>query len=533
MKRCPECRRDYFDDSLSYCLDDGSVLLEGPSSSPSFTVEPLTAVMPFSSIADQPTVQITGLGSEPGPPLNSIAVIPFRNLSPSGDGDYFSDGLAEELLNVLSKIEGLQVAARTSAFSFKNEKTTVIEIGRALGVATVFEGSVRSAGERVRIAVSLVKASDGFQLWSETYDRTLEDIFAVQDDIAQSVVQELRGLLLGIEPEQIPIDQVETDVAEAVRGRTAEPEAHRLMLMGRYHLGLYTRENAEAAIEFFTRALEIDPGFALCWAELSRAYSICAGKSWSPTDEAFALSREAVEKALQLEPELAEAHAQLGRIQAANDWDLKAAKESYDRALAIAPGSATALDGASVLAYKLGNFEQALELCQRVLDHDPLSAPVWHNLGLLCHSAGMLEEAESAFLRSLEMPTSGVATSALLALVVLDRGDAVRAKDIATKERDQFWRDWSIAMIEHREGNTAASNSALERLKAAATVGDAFQIAEVHAFRGEADEAFEWLERAVEARDPGVTHAKVDPRFANLVGDGRWQPLMERIGLGG
>jgi len=523
--------RDYYDDSLSYCLDDGSVLLEGPSSNPSFTVEPATAVMPFPGIADQPTVR-SWLGEAAGPPLNSTAVLPFRNLSSSGEGDYFSDGLAEELLNVLSKIEGLQVAARTSAFYFKNAAATVVEIGRSLGVATVVEGSVRSAGERVRISVSLVKVSDGFQLWSETYDRTLSDIFAVQDDIAQSVVQELRGLLLGIEPEEIPLLSVESEVAEAVRGRTADPEAHRLMLMGRYHLGLYTRENAEAAIEFFMRALEIDPGFALCWAELSRAHSVCGGKAWSNTDEAFALSRKAVEKALELDPELAEAHAQLGRVQAAYDWDLKAAEASYDRALAIAPGSATVLDGASILAYKLGNFDRALELSRRVLDHDPLSAPVWHNLGLLCHSAGMLKEAETAFQRSLEMPTSGLATSALLALVVLDRGDSVRAKELANAERDEYWKDWAIAMIEHKEGNTSASDSALERLKAEATVGDVFQIAEVHAFRGEADEAFEWLERAIAARDAGVTHAKVDPRFSNLTNDPRWLPLMERIGLG-
>ena len=533
MKRCPECRRDYFDDSLSYCLDDGSVLLEGPSSSPSFSIEPATAVMALSAIADQPTVRLAAPAAIAEPPLNSIAVIPFRNLSPSGEGDYFSDGLAEELLNVLSKIDGLQVAARTSAFSFKNAKTTVTEIGSALGVATVFEGSVRSAGERVRISVSLVKVSDGFQLWSETYDRTLSDIFAVQDDIAQSVVQELRGLLLGIEPENVPLGSVESEVAEAVRGRAADPEAHRLMLMGRYCVGLFTRENAEAAIDSYKRALDIDPEFALCWAELSRAYSISAGKSWVSPDEAFVLARAAVERALELEPELAEAHAQLGRIQAAYDWDLAAAAASYGRAMKIAPGSATVLDGASILAYKQGNFERALELSRRVLEHDPLSAPVWHNLGLLCHSAGLLEDAETAFQRSLEMPTSGVATSALLAMVVLERDDPSRAREYASKEPDEFWRDWAIAMIEHREGNFAASDAALERLTADATIGDAFQIAEVYAFRNEKDLAFEWLERAVEARDPGVTHAKVDRWFRNLTEDARWLPLMERIGLGG
>jgi TolB-like protein/Tfp pilus assembly protein PilF len=517
---------------MSYCFDDGTELLYGPASDGAMRLEPATAVMAFPGIADQPAIRFTPFAEAGWAPLNSTAILPFRNLSSSGEGDYFSDGLSEELLNVLSKIEGLQVAARTSAFSFKNAAATVVEIGRSLGVATVVDGSVRSAGDRVRISVSLVKVSNGFQLWSETYDRTLSDIFAVQDDIAQSVVQELRGLLLGIEPEDVPLLSVESEVAEAVRGRTADPEAHRLMLMGRYRLGLYTRENAEAAIEFFKRALDIDPEFALCWAELSRAHSVRAGKSWAATDRAFALSREAVEKALNLEPKLAEAHAQLGRIQASYDWDMKAAEASYDRALQIAPGSAAALDGASVLAYKLGNFDRALELSRRVLDHDPLSAPVWHNLGLLCHSAGMLEEAETAFQRSLEMPTSGVATSALLALVVLELGDFVRAKELVAKEKDEFWRDWAIAMIEHSGGNRPAADAALERLKAKAEIGDAFQIAEVYAFRGETDEAFEWLERAIEARDPGVTHARVDPRLAALANDSRWPPLLERIGLG-
>lgn len=534
MKRCPECRRDYYDDSLLYCLDDGNALLEGPASHPSMNYEPATEVLRYVPLQESSTALFSaqrGLVAEPE--LNSIAVLPFRNLSSGGDGDYFSDGLAEELLNVLSKIEGLRVAARTSAFSFKNASTTVAEIGRSLGVATVCEGSVRSAGERVRISVSLVKVSDGFQLWSETYDRTLQDIFAVQDDIAQSVVQELRGLLLGVEPENVSMMEVKSVVAVAVRGRSDDAEAQRLMLLGRYRLGTFTRESVEAAIDCYKRALDIDPEFALCWSELSRAYSIAAGKSWASTEEAFRLSKAAVNRALELEPDLAEAHAQLGRIQAAYDWDLKAAKASYDKAMELAPGSSTVLDGASVLTYKTGDFDRALELCRRVLDRDPLSAPVWHNLGLLSYCAGNLDEAEFGFTRSLEMPTSGVATSAMLAMVALDRGDAARAHELAAAEPDEFWRDWADAMIAHREGNSAASNAALERLKAQATIGDAFQIAEVLAERGETDAAFEWLERAIEVRDPGVTHAKVDPRFRNLTADGRWPQFLERIGLGG
>ncbi|MDM7922116.1 MAG: tetratricopeptide repeat protein [Pyrinomonadaceae bacterium] len=532
MKRCPQCRRDYYDDTLKFCLDDGSSLLEGPGSFSTLEHEAVTVPMHVLVTSEDATAQFTSPLLTAPPPLSSIAVLPFRNLSSGQEGDYFSDGLAEELLNVLSKIDGLRVAARTSAFSFKNASTTIAEIGRSLGVATVLEGSVRSAGERVRISVSLVKVSDGFQLWSETYDRTLDDIFAVQDDIAQSVVQELRGLLLGVEPENVSLKDVESDVAEAVRGRAADPEAYRLMLLGRYRLSIFTRENAEAAIDCYKRALDIDPAFALCWAELARAYSICAGKSWASTDEAFELSRAAVMRALELEPELAEAHAQLGRIQAAYDWDIKVAEASYDRALALAPGSSSVLDGASILAYKKGDFDRALALSRRVLDHDPLSAPVWHNLGLLCHCAGLLDEAEKAFNRSLEMPTSGVATSALLAMVLLDRGETERAKEIVAAESDEFWRDWALAMISYRDGNIAASDAALERLKSEATVGDAYQIAEVHAERKEADEAFAWLERAYEARDPGLTHAKVDPRFRNLKNDRRWHPLMESIGLG-
>lgn len=533
MKRCPECRRDYYDDSLLYCLDDGNALLEGPASNPSMNYEPATAVLNIAPLQESSTVRFNSLQSQAAEPsLNSIAVLPFRNLSAGEDGDYFSDGLAEELLNVLSKIEGLRVAARRSAFSFKNSSATVPEIGNALGVATVFEGSVRSAGERVRISVSLVKVSDGFQLWSETYDRTLDDIFAVQDDIAQSVVHELSGLFQEASSKELPFKEVESIVAEAVRGRSDDPEAQRLMLLGRYRLGIFTRESAEAAIDCYKRALEIDPDFALCWSELSRAYSIAAGKSWASPEEAFALSRAAVSRALALEPDLAEAHAQLGRIQAAYDWDINAARSSYERALELAPGNSTVLDGSSILAYKVCDFERALELCRRVLDLDPLSAPVWHNLGLISYSAGDLEGAELGFSRSLELPTSGVATSALLAMVVLDRGDPARAKELSDAEPDEFWRDWADAMIAYREGDTAASDIALEKLKAQATVGDAFQIAEVHAVRDEPDLAFDWLERAFDARDPGITHAKADPWFRSLTGDSRWQRLMQRIGLG-
>ncbi|MGH7783527.1 MAG: protein kinase domain-containing protein, partial [Candidatus Binatia bacterium] len=334
---------------------------------------------------------------------NTIAVLPFLNMSRNEEDDYFSDGLAEELLNVLSKIRGLRVAARTSAFSFKGKKTTVAEIGQALNVASVLEGSIRMSGNRVRISVRLVKVEDGYHLWSETYDRTMDDIFAVQDDIAGTVVEELRAMLVGEDFDAVPGAQVMAEVAEAVKGRAGDPEAQRLMLLGRHFLDRTTREETAKAIEYFRQALDLDPEFALCWAELGRAYSIEAGRGWVPVGEGFDRSRDAAMRALKLEPNLAEGHAQLGRIKVAHDWDLSGAEVSYRRALELAPGSSSVLDGAAVLAYKLGRLDEALDLSQQVLIQDPLSAAFWHNRGLTAHSAGMLARSEKAFRRALEL----------------------------------------------------------------------------------------------------------------------------------
>jgi len=531
MKRCPECRRDYYDDTLLYCLDDGNALLEGPASFGAIALEPATVRFHPANIADLPTLRYAIEPLVVEQKLNSIAVLPFRNLSRGEDGDYFSDGLAEELLNVLAKISGLRVAARTSAFSFKDKQMTIAEVGRILNVATVLEGSVRAAGERVRISVQLIKVEDGFQLWSEAYDRTLNDIFAVQDDIAQSVVEELRGLLTGIEPDPNPSDLVVSEVAEAFKGRADDPEAQRLLLLGRYRLDRTTREDTAKAIECFQQAIAIDPEFALGWAELARAFSIEAGASWAPVDEGFARSREAVERALALEPDLAEGHAQMGRIQASYDWDLNAAAVSYARALEFAPGSASALDGASILAYKMAKFDEAMELSRRVLAQDPLSTAVWHNLGLLCHAAGSFDEAETAFLRALEIAPRRSATNALLALVYLDQGRFDEASEKAKSEPDDFWRSWALAIIYHRQGDVEASDRELERIKNEETAGNEFQIAEIHAMRGEADVAFTWLDRAIDQRDPGVTHAKVDPRLRSLQGDARWPAFLAAVGL--
>jgi eukaryotic-like serine/threonine-protein kinase len=462
---------------------------------------------------------------------NTIAVLPFLNMSRGEDGDYFSDGLAEELLNVLSKIRGLRVAARTSAFSFKGKQATISQIGQTLNVASVLEGSIRMVGNRVRISVQLVKVEDGYHLWSETYDRTMDDIFAVQDDITRSVVKELRARLLHEEPGSNASRMVRSEVAEAVRGRAANPEAQRLMLLGRYFLDRTTREDTAKAIKYFREALDLDPSYALCWAELGRAYAIEVGRGWAPVGPGFDRSRDATRRALSLEPDLAEGHAQLGRIQVVHDWDLRGAEISYRRALDLAPGSSPVLDGASVLEYKLGRLDKALALSRRVLVQDPLSAAFWHNLGLACNAAGLLAESEKAFRKALELAPRRLVSSALLSLVLMDQGRADEALAQATLERDDFWRLWSLAILYVKLGRVADSDEALRKLTEEHAEGNAYQIAEVEAMRGEIDRAFEWLERALEERDSGVTHAKVNPRFRLLQGDPRWAPLLKKLGF--
>jgi TolB-like protein/Tfp pilus assembly protein PilF len=520
MKRCPKCRRDYYDNSLLYCLNDGSALLEGPDT------------------AESKTVYDSGVWAEAGllpppepPPGNSIAVLPFVNISAENENEYFSDGLAEELLNVLSKIDGLRVAARTSAFSFKSKRTTIAEIGRVLNVASVLEGSIRIVGKRIRISVQLVKVADGYHLWSESYDRLMDDIFAVQDDIAQSVVTELRTRLLGEEPGTEAHNRVMFEVAAAVMGRAANPEAQRLMFWGRSFLDRLTREDTAKAVEYFQKALELDPEYALCWAELGRAYSIEAGRAWIPVQHGFDQSREAVKKALAIEPDLAEGHAQLGRIQLTHDFDIAGAELSYRRALKLAPGSSSVLDGASVLAYKLGRLEEAVELGRRVLLQDPLSAAFWHNLGLTCHAADRLSESEEAFLRALQLVPQRLVSNALLALVKMDQGKADDALEQAMKEPYEMWRLWALAILYNAIGQDGRSDETLQILTGKYAEGNTYQIAEVHAMREEVDHAFEWLEKAYEERDPGVTHTMVNPRLRPLHSDPRWEILLTKIGF--
>jgi len=458
-------------------------------------------------------------------------VLPFANRSRDEEDEYFADGLADELLGVLAKIRGLRVAARSSSFTFKGKEATVAEVGRALGVETVLEGSVRKAGSRVRISVQLVKVADGYHLWAETYDRTLEDIFAVQDDIAQSVVKELRRTLLGQDPDSKTSGETRAEVAAAAKGRGESGEAHRLFLQGRFHVGRLGRHDITKGIEYLRQALEIDPGHALAWAWLSRAYWNEAGYGWAPVNEGCTRAREAALRALELEPDLVEGHLALGTVRMSYEWDWRSADASFRRALELAPGNAQVLRAAGTLARDLGRVEEGLELCRRAVEQDPLSASCYNALCMCYRAAGLYADAERASRRALEISPQHVATRMVLSLVVLAQGRIEEALQEAERESEEWARLSALAVIHHAAGRPDESERALRGVVERWAGDAALQIAGVHSMRGEIEQAFAWLERAYAQKDAGLAGIKPEPYFEPLHGDPRWGAFLAKMGL--
>lgn len=464
--------------------------------------------------------------------LASIAVLPFVNRSRDVEDEYFSDGLADELLDVLSRIRGLRVIARTSSFQFKGSKDDIATIGRKLNVATLLEGSVRKAGSRVRISVRLVRVSDSSHLWSEMYDRTLEDIFAVQGDIAQSVVSQLRTTLLGREAKSEGVGTARAEVARAMKGRGTDAEAHRLYLLARYLIDRRTREDLTAAVGYLKEAVARDPEFALGWAELSRAYSNEAASAWAPAAEGYERSRAALERALSLDPDLPEGHARLGWIRMYWDWDWRGAEASFSRALEIAPGSAYALRAAGSLAANLGRLEEAITLNRRAIEQDPLREASYHNLGTAFRAAARMTEAEAAYRKALELAPDGAGTRANLSVTLLAMGRGEEAVAEAGREPEGAMGLWARAIVHHALGHGEESTTALRDLIEKHAGDWAYQIAEVHAARRENDQAVAWLDRAYAQRDGGLVEVTTSPYFRSLRSDPRWAAFIRKMGFG-
>jgi len=444
----------------------------------------------------------------------SIAVLAFQDMSQNGDQEYLADGLAEELLNLLAKFPELRVISRSSAFSYKGKDMKLDQIARELNVAHVLEGSVRKSGNRVRITAQLIDARSDTHLWSETYDRNLDDIFAIQDEIAGAVVEQLKVTLL--------------DGKNAVR--TSNTEAFALLLEARHLARQGTAEAYEESISLYQRALDLSPDYVAAWAGLATNYSNQANKSLRPYDEGYALARKAAEHALAIDPDYPPALTLVGWIAMIYDNDLRAAANYLERALALDPTNLSIIGNAASLLYTLGRREASIKLDEYVTAHDPLSPTGHSNLAEGYLSIGQWDSAIASYRAALRLSPDRIAAHYFIGVAELFRGDYAAALDSMQQEPFEILRALGLAMAYHSLGEADLSDSVLAQLMADYEHDAAYNIAYVCAWRGETDPAFEWLAKAVDYGDPGLSDIVGEPLFISLHGDPRWLPFLESIG---
>ena len=443
----------------------------------------------------------------------SIAVLPFINLSSDPEQEYFSDGLAEELLNLLARIPELRVTSRSSSFSYKGKDFKIADVGRELNVDHVLEGSVRRSGDQIRITAQLIDVAEDAHIWSETWDRTLDDIFVVQDEIAQAVIAALRIRLLG----------------EAPRTDTTSPEAYALYLQSKalgaqFYAAGYLK--AEAVV---LRVLEIDSNYVPAWVWLARIYTGGSGTgAWHP-HEVYPKARAAVTEALRLDPDNAQAHVALSFMAMSYDYDLEAARKEQELASTLAPHDPIVLGNAVQLARIDGDFAKAIRLNKELEILDPVSWGPKIALGISYSRSGRLAEAKSAFTKVLEMLPTGNAINFRLGSVMLVSGDLDDALLQMNKETRDGFRLAGRAMVLYAMGDTRSAATELESLIA---IGDTwtYEIAQVHAYFGNLDESFRWLHRSIDRRDQSLRLMTGDPFLDNLRDDPRFDDVLERLG---
>ncbi|HET9234051.1 MAG TPA: protein kinase [Candidatus Eisenbacteria bacterium] len=443
----------------------------------------------------------------------TIAVLPFVNMSPDPDQEYFSDGISEELLNLLSKVSGLRVAARTSSFSFKGQNVEVPEIAKRLGVGYVLEGSVRRAGDQVRVTAQLIQASDGFHVWSQAYDRQVDDIFAIQDEIAADVVRHLEVTLL---------DKVPTT-------RKTDLEAYALYLQSVQLSRRTTEEGFKESDALLLRVLEIDSLYAPAWAALAANYANRAVSGMMPPEEGFAKAAAANLRSIAIDPHYAPPHAGLAFIAMYGDGDFSAAAKHLERALELDPTNGRALGNSATLLNLLGRPGEAVAIWEDVALRDPVNINARFNLGTSQLYAGQFDAAIGSFRNVLTLsPQNGIAHYQLGVLMLL-KGDGAGALAEFELEPVEVFKMLGLPMAYHALGRKADSDAALAALIAKYETEAAGNIAGVYAFRGALDPAFEWLEREAAA---GSTFAEilVDPTYRNLHDDERWLPFLRRVG---
>jgi TolB-like protein/DNA-binding winged helix-turn-helix (wHTH) protein/Flp pilus assembly protein TadD len=451
----------------------------------------------------------------------SIAVLPFADMSPAKDQEYFSDGLAEQLISDLAKVSGLKVIGRSSAFQFKGKNEDLREVGRKLGVANVLEGSVRREGNHIRITAELIKADDGFQLWSQTYDREIKDIFSVQDEIGLAATQALQLKLM--EGNGHPV---------ASNLRSANPAAYQAYLQTEYFLGRgQSKEDLSKALAYADTAIKLDEKYAPAWALRSSVQNMMAQLGLTDTTEGFRKARDDAARAIALDPTSATGYLALASTQISYDWDWDTANTCLTKAVALEPGNVDVFRLHSTLSSVLGNLDEAVKLDEQAAALDPLRANSHVNLGYLLYLVGRYDEAQAEQHKALELNPQAAIAHGDLSKILIAEGKPQQAVEEIEKEPTEWAKFTGQALAYHALGREQDSNAALAGLIAKYGSIAAYQIAEVYAFRGESDKSFEWLERGYEQRDPGLPKFNSDPLFKSLHHDPRYTALLKNMHL--
>jgi TolB-like protein/Flp pilus assembly protein TadD len=457
----------------------------------------------------------------------SIAVLPFVNISNERENDYFCDGLAEELLNALSKIESLQVAARTSAFYFKGKQADIREIGSRLNVSTVLEGSVRKFGNRVRISVQLVNVSDGYHLWSEKYDREMKDIFDIQNDISLAIVAALKLKLLGAEQ-------------SVVKRYTDNTEAYQLYLKGRFFVNQRTSESLLKAIDYFNQAIELDVDYALGYAGLADAYMVlgvpdAVPEALSPR-ESLTKARAAAEKAVQIDTSVGEVYAALAHIKwKERDW--AGAESDYKRSIELNPNNPIAHFYYAVYLAGLGRQDQAIKEITRAQELDPLSLPVNASVVYVLHLCRRYDEAIQTGKKTLELDAAFPLTHQRLGLSYLQKKmyrEAISEFQQAVNNSNRAPQP--LVALGHAyavSGETIEAQKVLDELKGLSQERyvSPYGVAIVYLGLGDHERTYQWLDRAYDEENTELTFLRVDPRLDPLRNDLRFKELLKKVGF--
>jgi TolB-like protein/Flp pilus assembly protein TadD len=565
MKRCPECRRDYYDDSLAYCLDDGAALLEGPTSSPG-TDEPSTAILNaertepptrmlrtdelrsggvtvpphiasprnsmIAGIVGVVLVTALGLGSylyygRSGPKqIESVAVMPFVNESGNADVEYLSDGMTEMLIKSLAGLPGLDVKPRSAVFRYKDKDVDPQTVGKELNVQAILNGRVAQRGDQLMLSLELVDVQKNSVIWTERYQRQQSELVSLQNDIAKDVSTNLKPKLSGAEETKI------------TKSATADPEAYQAYLKGRYYWNRRTAENLKKAIEQFKTATDRDPNYALAFVGLADCYAVMGEYAGTPTSETAPRARSYAERALTIDPQLAEPHATLASVHNAT-WRFAEAEKEYKRAIELNPNYPTAHHWYSIFLKDLGRYDEAAAEIRRAQELDPLSSVIAVNISRLYQLQNDHEASIRNSLKIIELDPNFEAAYEYLALSYMKLGR--NAEAVATAEKAAGLADraavalGNLGWVYATAGKRAEAIAVIKELEGKYARDEAIgqYIAFVYMGLGDKDKAFEWLEKDFQSRNGKLSEIRWQLQFESLGDDGRFKDLIRRIGLPG